>query len=54
MLSGNSQLVTVKSCDELTGMFDGIMTSWPTFWPSIRRIQELFVGDIDIAHIKPK
>jgi len=32
---------TVKSCNELTVVSDGVVTSWPSFWPSIRPIQEL-------------
>ena len=46
---GTSQLVrrstrhTIKSCDELTVVSDGVVTSWVDcpFWPSIRPIQEL-------------
>ena len=44
---GTNQLVTqstrhtVKWRDELTIVSDGVVTSWPYFWPSIRHIQEL-------------
>jgi len=49
ILGNQSTRHIVKSCDELTVVFDGIGTSWPYFWPVTGQLADCQLADWRLA-----